>query len=308
MKYLFRTKAILCLLLVFNPIQLIAATVVQEVDPATAVISNWFAENPRRAMPAGAQRGAFSSPTANADVGYSVYLPPGYTDSSTTTYPVIYWLHGAGSNEVREILWLAPILQSAITQNLMPPVIVVFPNAGGSTMWCDTYDKTLLTETIFINELLPLIQTKFRTIKKRSARFLEGFSMGGFGAAHYLFKYPATFSSAVTYGAAYSTNETIITKDEFIPAFGGNIDYFSQNNPATFAGIYASGTAVTRFPVTLKMVVGTADVTREDNRTFRDELITLGVNPDYLELANYQHTVEPYYKAVGVAGFNFHFQ
>ncbi|MGZ8225447.1 MAG: alpha/beta hydrolase-fold protein, partial [Methylococcaceae bacterium] len=64
-------------------------------------------------MPTGTTHYAFWSPSNWADMGYSVYLPPDYSQGSKR-YPVMYMLHGAGGNEIRG-LWLASIVQKAIS-------------------------------------------------------------------------------------------------------------------------------------------------------------------------------------------------
>ena len=45
------------------------------------------------------------SGSMNRDVGWNLYLPPGY-ETSGQRYPVIYWLHGSGGDESSG-LWIA---------------------------------------------------------------------------------------------------------------------------------------------------------------------------------------------------------
>ena len=42
---------------------------------------------------------SFYSPALGVTVNTDVYLPPGYTGSPDTLYPVIYFLHGWGGSE-----------------------------------------------------------------------------------------------------------------------------------------------------------------------------------------------------------------
>jgi enterochelin esterase-like enzyme len=63
------------------------------------------------------------------EAGVSIYLPEGYT-ASKQDYPVLYLLHGSGDDETG---WLTKgrakaILDSLITNELCPPMIVVMPN------------------------------------------------------------------------------------------------------------------------------------------------------------------------------------
>ena len=54
--------------------------------------------NPDGPKAAGVEHHSYRSPSMETEVGYSVYLPPGY-DKSDARYPVFYFLHGAGGNE-----------------------------------------------------------------------------------------------------------------------------------------------------------------------------------------------------------------
>src|SRR5579862_6245544 len=63
------------------------------------------------------------SESMKRDVGWNLYLPPGY-ETSGRRYPVIYWLHGAGGDESSG-LWVAAELNKAITAGLVPPIIMV---------------------------------------------------------------------------------------------------------------------------------------------------------------------------------------
>lgn len=54
-----------------------------------------------------------------------------------------------------------------------------------------------------IEELIPHIDSTYRTIASREGRTLTGFSMGGGIAASLAFKYPDLFSSVVAYAGTY---------------------------------------------------------------------------------------------------------
>ena len=46
---------------------------------------------------------------------------------------------------------------------------------------------------MIVKELTPHVDATYRTIARREDRAVEGFSMGGYGAAHLGFKYPEVF-------------------------------------------------------------------------------------------------------------------
>lgn len=71
----------------------------------------------------------------------------------------------------------------AMRTGKIPLMIMVFPNGLPMGMWCDWKDGAVKLETMFIEELIPHIDRSFRTQAKREGRVIEGFSMGGYGAA-----------------------------------------------------------------------------------------------------------------------------
>lgn len=123
---------------------------------------------------------------------YSVYLPPCYSAAEATRYPVMYLMHGSNEDDGHWLrLGLAEHLDAAITEGTIPPVIAVLPfgnwianeNRFGGASWDD----------IFINQLMPLVESQYRIDGTRSRRAIGGVSRGGFWAFHIAFRYPVMF-------------------------------------------------------------------------------------------------------------------
>ncbi|ALG15395.1 esterase [Kibdelosporangium phytohabitans] len=134
---------------------------------------------------------------ATAEIGWqpavNVLLPDDY-HSSGRTYPVLYLFHGGGTDQdfitfdrlgIRD--WTAG-----------KPIIVVMPD-GGHAGW---YSNPVTTnvgprnwENFHIGQLLPWIESNFRTFAEYDGRAVAGFSMGGFGALKYAAKYWGHFAS-----------------------------------------------------------------------------------------------------------------
>ena len=148
---------------------------------------------PTKELPTGLTHRTFHSEAAGKDVGCCIYLPPGY-ETSEARYPVIYNLHGNGGNEVHSLEDVA-LLHEGIVEGRWPPMIMVLPNGGHSTMYKDSHDGRFPIETIFIRELIPYVDKNFRTIAARNGRCIEGFSMGGRGSTRLAMKYPDLFCS-----------------------------------------------------------------------------------------------------------------
>jgi len=130
-----------------------------------------------------------SYPSSIGEAGVSVYLPAGYA-SSKVDYPVLYLLHGSGDDEAG---WLTKgkakaILDSLITKELCPPMIVVMPNgyleqtgkyiAPGERLWMEsTFEENF-------SQLIAWTEAHYRTINDKQHRAIAGLSMGGFHTMH----------------------------------------------------------------------------------------------------------------------------
>ncbi len=145
-------------------------------------------------LPEGVSHLTFHSDVAGQDVGYCIYLPPGYKEETERRYPVIYNLHGNGGNEFHSFEDVK-VLNEGIVSGRCQPVIMVLPNGGRSTFYKDSFDGRFPIETMFIKEFIPFIDSSYRTIAARHGRCIEGFSMGGRGSTRLAVKYPELFCS-----------------------------------------------------------------------------------------------------------------
>ena len=130
-----------------------------------------------------------SYPASIGEAGVAVYLPEGYT-TSKEDYPVLYLLHGSGDDETG---WMTKgkakaILDSLITNQLCPPMIVVMPNgyleqtgryyAPESRLWMEsTFEENF-------SNLIAWTEAHYRTIADKQHRAIAGLSMGGFHTMH----------------------------------------------------------------------------------------------------------------------------
>ncbi len=176
---------------------------------------------------------------------YSIYLPDGYDDSNLE-YPVIYLLHGSGGDETS---WNEGIevIDQLITEGVIPPTIAVAP-ASGRSWWTDSVEPF---ETAMIEDLIPEIDGKYRTIDAREGRGVAGFSMGGYGALRYALVYPEIFGAATVLSPAlYDQEPPPDSSARSTGAFGEPYDeslWTERNYPATLQAYSASGLEVPVF-------------------------------------------------------------
>ncbi len=163
-------------------------------DAAKNRAIKWVNEPKPGQLPEGVVHRTFRSEALGREVGYCIYLPPGYATDATRRYPVIYNLHGAGGNELHAFS-SARALHDGIVAGRWPAMILVLPNGGSHTFYKNSADGKLPAETLIIRELIPHIDATYRTVATRAGRAIEGFSMGGRGATRLALKYPELFCS-----------------------------------------------------------------------------------------------------------------
>ena len=130
------------------------------------------------------------SNSMNRDLAATVILPSSYHQPDRQ-FPAIYLLHGFGGDHT---VWprLAPL--GRLADSLQ--IIFVCPDGKNSWYIDSPRKKRSLFETWIVHELIPQIDTRFRTIPKRECRAIMGSSMGGHGAMLMLERHPDLFSAA----------------------------------------------------------------------------------------------------------------
>lgn len=121
-----------------------------------------------------------------------IYLPPGY-EGSNKSYAVVYYFHSVGSSaqKVFESGNIQKLLDRAFASNVANEFILVAADYGG---W---YENSVVTGRwldFTVDELVPFIDNRFRTIRNRDSRGLIGDFVGGRGALVLAMLYPDVFS------------------------------------------------------------------------------------------------------------------
>lgn len=112
-----------------------------------------------------------------------VYTPAGYEKDATTRYPVLYLQHGSFEDETG---WPTQgkanlILDNLIAANKAVPMIIVMDNGYAYKPQENTDHKARpvsVFEEVVIHEIIPMIDSKFRTLADREHRAIAGLSMG----------------------------------------------------------------------------------------------------------------------------------
>lgn len=112
-----------------------------------------------------------------------VYTPPGYDSDREKRYPVLYLQHGWGENEYG---WSVQGHASLIMDNLIAegktrPFLIVMTYGMTNNVrpgGLEGFDISLF-ETVLVKELVPYVDSNFRTLTDQPHRAMAGLSMGG---------------------------------------------------------------------------------------------------------------------------------
>ncbi len=157
---------------------------------------------------------SFYSKILGQEVHYSVCLPPDYYADTHISYPVNYLLHGLGDDETGWLeygsIWSLSV--RAIREGDAIPMIYIMPEAFRS-YYVNDYAGTFMYEDMFVRELVPTIDSIFRTKREAGHRALTGYSMGGFGAMMLHLKHPEVFGTTVPLSMSVRTDEQYMTEE-----------------------------------------------------------------------------------------------
>lgn len=151
------------------------------------------------ASPARVETVQFKSKLINSTLPYKVVLPPDYNSPQTrsTKYPVLYLLHGLTGHYSD---WTSRTKLAEYSSQYQ--MIIVTPE--GNNGWYTDSDTTPTDkyETYIVQELIPDVRDRYRTIETREARAIAGLSMGGYGALKFGVKYPQLFGFVASMSGA----------------------------------------------------------------------------------------------------------
>lgn len=124
-----------------------------------------------------------------------VYLPPQYDGKKK--FPVLYLQHGWGEDETA---WSNQGYANLIMDNLIaegkckPFIIVMAYGLTNEVRWGGLADFDFTRfERVLVDELIPYVDSHFKTVAKKEKRALAGLSMGGMETRHITLARPEVF-------------------------------------------------------------------------------------------------------------------
>ena len=241
--------------------------------------------NPPAESPPNVMHRTFYSQILAHEIGYNIYLPPCYKDSGER-YPVVYHLHGWQGNESSEIWQLEKVCANR-------RAITVFANVISSEN--EYFDALLQIEAILLNELIPHVDTQYRTNTTRESRALTGFSMGGNMAFYYAVKHAALFGAVTAYAGTYhhlyhKDSRTVGVPAENAIALYEDMmrekRYLEENN---ILWLVRQNAEAIRGKLNIKLHIGTGDILLCDNEILHLYLDALSIPHEYKKYEGIAH-------------------
>jgi acetyl esterase/lipase len=265
-----------------------------QVGPDDARVLNWMPPSGPQLKDTHWRVGTFPSEAAATTVGYYYYLPPGYEADKDKRYPVIYWLHGLNGSPASANPVVARLDEGIEAGTAPEAILISCTDPTRASMWTDSKDANVPVETVIITELVPHVDSTFRTLATRQGRAIEGYSMGGYGAAYLGFKYPETFGAVSILSGALHSPESLSARRRgiFQVVFGGDADYAEQHSPWRLVRANAEKIRGRTF---VRVHVGEKDGLKEWNENLHRVLGELRVEHDWFVIPNSTHSSRQFF-------------
>ena len=218
------------------------------------------------------------------EMPYRVILPEDYSTSNRSIdYPVVYLLHGLFGHFDN---WTDRT--NLVEYSKKYRFIIVTPEGGDGWYTDSAVKPNDKYETYIIQELIPEIESKFRSRRASDGRFIAGLSMGGYGAIKFGLKYPDRFAMVGSFSGAIGAATLL---DKVPGSIGKTIDaIFGPSGSETRRANDVFRIIRETTPNTKKSLpfiyfdCGTEDFLFANNREFSALLIEKNIPHEYREL------------------------
>ncbi len=269
-------------------------------QPPAEVASRWVTP---AVQAKGLSQQIFESKAVGGRVSYHLYRPAAYDREPQRRFPVVYWLHGSGGG-LPGVAQLAKRVDDAIEAGAAPACLVVFVNGLPSGMYVDWKDGSTPVESMIVKDLVPHIDATWRTIATREGRMLDGFSMGGYGAARLGFKHANLFRAVSIMGAGPMQEDLLQApragarraEEVLRTVYGNDPAFFLAVSPRRMAEEHA---AELRSGSLIRMVIGDRDNTLDNNKAFHEHLERLKIPHSWRVVPGVGHDPDGVIEALG---------
>jgi enterochelin esterase-like enzyme len=197
-------------------------TPTETVTPAMTYTPTASATPPATATPTAIppgrlESGSYWSDTTGREETYLIYLPPGYGQGEGR-YPVLYLLHGYPYDEHHwDQLGVVTAADEGIQAGSLPLFIIVLPRGGGEPdgLYVGSSGGDGSFEAQVVSDLVPYIDSSYRTCAEREGRAIGGISRGGVWSLEIGFRRGDLFSVVGGHSVALQVNSAPAAYDPF---------------------------------------------------------------------------------------------
>ncbi|MDI1242440.1 MAG: alpha/beta hydrolase family protein [bacterium] len=218
------------------------------------------------------------------EMPYRVIFPSKYSEERDSRFPVLYLLHGLTGNADN---WVTLTKLASVARQYR--MIIVTPEGGNGWYTDSVSDGKEKWESYIVQELIPEVDKKFRTLPTRDKRAIAGLSMGGFGSLKFGLKYPDKFVLAGSFSGALGAAD--ISEKTMAGAIGKTIDGIfgpvgsdTRKSNDLFGIIRAMTPEKAKTIPFIYLDCGTEDFLFQNNRNFVSLLVEKKVPHEYRQL------------------------
>ncbi|HEY6936620.1 MAG TPA: alpha/beta hydrolase family protein [Terriglobales bacterium] len=142
----------------------------------------------------------FDSQALHRRAPFNVILPAGY-ESSVRRYPVLYLLHGIGD---RYDTW---VTNTNLVEYARPYQLIIVMPEGDKGWYVNGTVPNGRWEDYIMKEVMPYVDSHYRTLQQLGMRATAGLSMGGYGALMLGLKHRDLFSFAASMSGALNVTD-----------------------------------------------------------------------------------------------------
>ena len=165
------------------------------------------------------ETGVLQSAAMREQVRFVVHLPPCYHEYPSKAFPVLYLFHGWPLNEWHwDNLGIDEWRDDWISRGLSGPFVIVLPGVGSDGRYVHSSGGDGSFEGFVVNELVPYVDSTYRTIRSPEGRAVGGISRGGVWSLEIAMRHQDLFSRVGGHSPALSLNNPLPPYDPYLLA------------------------------------------------------------------------------------------
>ncbi|MBN1487150.1 MAG: hypothetical protein JW981_05870 [Anaerolineae bacterium] len=159
----------------------------------------------------------FDSEAMGEEIAYLVHLPPCYDSYPDSAFPVLYLFHGWPMNETHwDQLGIDELADDWISRWIIGPFIIVLPGVRSDGRYVNSSGGPGSFEGMVVDDLIPLIDSTYRTLRDPAGRAVGGISRGGVWSLEIGLRHPDLFGIVGGHSPSLSLNYPLPQYDPFL--------------------------------------------------------------------------------------------